>query len=228
MPGFDDTFRMNTNNKQFVDVFSEAIQGKEKKTGSVSVDQQGDSFNVKVVGDLFYGDSESHANSMTRLLKACIEKVSDVSFNAHYDLHCYSCADEAKVDYTYSQPSLMVIGDFVNDSGDDYEQEYCDDLRFAVTGSLEFFENSEELLAFIEENGGTITESVSSETDYLICSDPNSTSSKVLKAKELGIPIISEEMFIRKFADPFEFCLPDVPNEKKVNTYIYKDGKWDN
>lgn len=68
---------------------------------------------------------------------------------------------------------------------------------FVVTGSVESFANRKELQAFIEARGGKVTGSVTSKTDYLINNDTMSSSSKNKKAKELGIDIISEEMFIK-------------------------------
>lgn len=67
---------------------------------------------------------------------------------------------------------------------------------FVVTGSVNHFANRNELKAEIEKRGGKVTGSVSSKTDYLINNDRESTSSKNKKAKELGIPIISEEEFL--------------------------------
>ena len=49
----------------------------------------------------------------------------------------------------------------------------------------------------IERRGGKVTGSVTSKTNYLINNDVNSTSSKNRKARELGIPIISEEEFLK-------------------------------
>ncbi len=70
------------------------------------------------------------------------------------------------------------------------------DLRFVVTGSVTHFKNRKELGAKIEALGGKVVASVSSKTDYLINNDPNSTSSKNKRAKELGVPIISEDEFL--------------------------------
>lgn len=67
---------------------------------------------------------------------------------------------------------------------------------FVVTGSVEKFQNRKELQAFIESRGGKVTGSVTSKTDYLINNDTTSNSSKNKKAKELGIDIISEDMFM--------------------------------
>ncbi|MBR1691298.1 MAG: NAD-dependent DNA ligase LigA [Lachnospiraceae bacterium] len=67
---------------------------------------------------------------------------------------------------------------------------------FVVTGSVEHFANRNELKAVIEERGGKVTGSVTSKTDYLINNDVNSTSGKNKKAKELSIPIISEDDFL--------------------------------
>ncbi|MBQ3401292.1 MAG: NAD-dependent DNA ligase LigA [Lachnospiraceae bacterium] len=68
---------------------------------------------------------------------------------------------------------------------------------FVITGSLEHFENRKALQDAIEDAGGKSTGSVSAKTDYLINNDIASTSSKNKKAKELGIPIITEEEVMR-------------------------------
>lgn len=68
-------------------------------------------------------------------------------------------------------------------------------MVFVVTGSLNTYENRDELKAFIESKGGKVTGSVSEKTNYLINNDKLSNSSKNKKAKELGVSIISEVEF---------------------------------
>ena len=67
---------------------------------------------------------------------------------------------------------------------------------FVITGAVRQFQNRDEVKAAIETHGGKVTASVSKNTDYLINNDINSTSSKNIKAKQLGIPIITEEQLI--------------------------------
>ena len=67
---------------------------------------------------------------------------------------------------------------------------------FVITGSVEQFANRSEAKAFIESLGGKVTGSVTSKTDYLINNDSTSGSSKNKKAKELGIPILTEVEFL--------------------------------
>lgn len=67
---------------------------------------------------------------------------------------------------------------------------------FVITGSVEHFANRKELQAEIEKRGGKATGSVTTKTSYLINNDTTSNSSKNKKAKELGIPIISERDFL--------------------------------
>ena len=67
---------------------------------------------------------------------------------------------------------------------------------FVITGSVEHFGNRNEVKDVIESKGGKVTGSVTSKTDYLINNDITSNSSKNKKAKELGIPIITEEEFM--------------------------------
>lgn len=68
---------------------------------------------------------------------------------------------------------------------------------FVITGSLNSFANRDELKNLIESLGGKTTGSVTSKTDYLINNDITSNSAKNKKAKELSVPIISEEDFRR-------------------------------
>lgn len=68
---------------------------------------------------------------------------------------------------------------------------------FVITGELTSFKNRDELIAEIESYGGKVSGSVSKNTSYLINNDVNSTSGKNKKAKELGIPIISEEEYVK-------------------------------
>ena len=67
------------------------------------------------------------------------------------------------------------------------------DMVFVITGSLEHFNNRDEMIEYIEENGGKVIGSISSKVTYLINNDVTSNSTKNKKAKELGIRIISEE-----------------------------------
>ena len=62
-----------------------------------------------------------------------------------------------------------------------------------ITGSLVQFENRRQCKEQIEALGGRVAGSVSAKTDYLVNNDITSQSSKNKKAKELGIPIITEE-----------------------------------
>ena len=70
-------------------------------------------------------------------------------------------------------------------------------MNFVITGSVEHFANRNEVKALIESKGGKVTGSVTSKTNYLINNNVESTSSKNKKAKNLGIPIITEEDFLR-------------------------------
>ncbi|MGN0375060.1 MAG: NAD-dependent DNA ligase LigA [Butyrivibrio sp.] len=67
---------------------------------------------------------------------------------------------------------------------------------FVITGAVQKFANRDEMKALIESLGAKVTGSVTAKTDYLINNDTASTSSKNKKAKELNIPIISEEDFL--------------------------------
>ncbi len=70
---------------------------------------------------------------------------------------------------------------------------------FVVTGSVNHFNGRSELKEIIENMGGKVAGSVSAKTECLINNDTASSSSKNKKAKELNIPILSEEAFMEKY-----------------------------
>ncbi|MCR5301321.1 MAG: NAD-dependent DNA ligase LigA [Lachnospiraceae bacterium] len=72
-------------------------------------------------------------------------------------------------------------------------------MTFVITGSLEHYSNRNELKDVIENLGGKVAGSVSSNTTCLINNDVASASSKNRKARELGIPVVSEGDFIRDY-----------------------------
>ena len=72
---------------------------------------------------------------------------------------------------------------------------------FVITGSLVHYKNRDELVDLITSMGGKVSGSVSAKTSYLLNNDINSTSSKNRKAKELNIPIITEEDFIKMIGE---------------------------
>lgn len=70
-----------------------------------------------------------------------------------------------------------------------------------ITGSLNHYKDRSEMKEVIESLGGKVTGSVSKKTDYLINNDSESMSSKNKKAKELDIPILTEENFKEQFIE---------------------------
>lgn len=70
-------------------------------------------------------------------------------------------------------------------------------MNFVITGSVEHYANRNEVKEVIEQLGGKVTGSVTSKTNYLINNDNTSNSSKNKKAKELNVPIITEEEFVK-------------------------------
>ena len=92
-------------------------------------------------------------------------------------------------------PHLQVTAAATAPTGD-----RCQGLTFVITGDVHHYKNRNELKAYIESQGGKVASAVSGSTSFLINNDATSTSGKNKKAKELGIPIISEDDFIVQYA----------------------------
>ena len=89
---------------------------------------------------------------------------------------------------------LTVTTPDVSPSGDK-----CAGLTFVITGDVHHYKNRNELKAYIESQGGKVASAVSGSTSFLINNDVTSTSGKNKKAKELNIPIISEDEFMATY-----------------------------
>lgn len=108
------------------------------------------------------------------------------SMNDFFRKHCKDMYDLSK-EFTFEKPiSLATTDDIKSLAG----------KTFVITGSLEHFENRDAAKTEIELHGGKVSGSVSAKTSYLVNNDIESTSGKNKKAKELGIPIISENQLI--------------------------------
>ena len=85
----------------------------------------------------------------------------------------------------FSRLDIVLLG-----GGSDREQELV----------CEYLKNiREDFKAYVENEGGNVAGSVSGKTNYLVNNDKESTSSKNKKAKDLGVPIISEDTFVEMF-----------------------------
>ena len=75
----------------------------------------------------------------------------------------------------------------------------CAGLTFVITGDVHHFANRNAFKAYVESAGGKVAGSVSRSTNFLVNNDINSTSGKNRKARELGVPVISEDDFVARF-----------------------------
>jgi DNA ligase (NAD+) len=106
--------------------------------------------------------------------------------------------DYTEADMMYNE-GLVIIEEGPGISALENSGNALEGKTFCVTGKIKHWKNRDELSAAIAAAGGKVTSSVSSKTNYLVNNDINSTSSKNLKAKELNIPIITEEELLAMF-----------------------------
>lgn len=103
---------------------------------------------------------------------------------------------DAIINFDYNEADMMITWQYVfieEESALENSGNALEGKTLCVTGKLKHFKNRDELSVAITAAGGKVTSSVSSKTDYLVNNDVTSTSAKNLKAKELNIPIITEE-----------------------------------
>lgn len=104
--------------------------------------------------------------------------------------------DSAIIHFDYSEAKKLTKYLVIQNYKTEKVLNNLNNMTFVITGKLKTFKNRDEAKDFIESNGGKVTGSISGKTNYLINNDLTSTSSKNNKAKELGIPIITEEILL--------------------------------
>ena len=145
------------------------------------------SANAKMIAKYFDNDIDRIISaSKDDLLE--IEGIGEVLANSIADFF----KSEKNIENVESLRKILKFEKEESGGGDKLSGKVC-----VITGSLEHFSNRNELKELIEKNGGKVSGSVSSKTNYLINNDTASNSSKNKKAKELGVEIISEEDFLK-------------------------------
>lgn len=146
--------------------------------------------NAKMLCRYFSYDLERMRSAGVETLSA-IEGIGDVIASAFVD-YMKDADNQQKIDHLMPELTLEVP---VMEEGSQTMQ----GLNFVITGSLNHFGNRSDLKELIEDRGGKVTGSVTGKTTALINNDVTSTSSKNKKAKELGVPILSEEDFLTEY-----------------------------
>ena len=145
------------------------------------------SANAKMIAKYFDNDIDRIISaSKDDLLE--IEGIGEVLANSIADFF----RSEKNIENVESLRKILKFEKEESGGGDKLSGKVC-----VITGSLQHFSNRNELKELIEKNGGKVSGSVSSKTNYLINNDTASNSSKNKKAKELGVEIISEEDFLK-------------------------------
>ena len=139
------------------------------------------------ITDLFHTATEATTEDVFATIAGIGPEKSASFVRWMKDKDNYSMLQQLLVELNISQSSSAPTGNS------------CEGLTFVITGDVHHYKNRNELKAYIESQGGKVTGSVSKSTSFLINNDVESSSGKNKKAKELSIPIISEEEFIAQF-----------------------------
>lgn len=139
------------------------------------------------ISDLFHTATEATTEDVFATIAGIGPEKSASFVRWMKDKDNYSMLQQLLVELNISQSSSAPTGNS------------CEGLTFVITGDVHHYKNRNELKAYIESQGGKVTGSVSKSTSFLINNDVESSSGKNKKAKELSIPIISEEEFIARF-----------------------------
>ncbi len=146
--------------------------------------------NAKVICRYFKNDLDAMRHADVEELSQ-IDGIGEVIAKAFTD---YFSDEENSIRFEHLLTEVEIEQEEVDEAGQTLEGKV-----FVVTGSLEHFGSRNELKELIEKKGGKVTGSVTSKTDCLINNDIASNSSKNKKAKELQIPIVTEEEFMVQY-----------------------------
>ncbi len=141
---------------------------------------------VEKLGKLSFADDDFYDNEIRDLIDATLIKGLPKREFSVEKVNVKGIAEKYR-----RQKAEAVISDGANTA--------INGKTFVITGDVHVFKNRNALKTYIEANGGKVSGSVTSKTDYLINNDVTSASSKNVAAKQKNIPIISEDEFIAQF-----------------------------
>lgn len=147
----------------------------------------------KAISKMCDGDLNTFIEYMSKGAKA-FSKIDGIgsemvkSLSSWWDKNAWQFADTGHNEFTFKKKET------INVSGSDLTGKV-----FVITGSLTQFRNRDEMKERIESLGGKVSGSVSAKTTALINNDIESTSSKNKKAKQLNVPILTENMFMEMY-----------------------------
>lgn len=156
-------------------------------------------------------------------------KIKIDGFDAGGDIFSTAILREGKLyfntDYRDFENSSDETGKSNENTGDkilacENEANILDGITFVITGDLKKFKNRDAITIFIEDRGGIVAGSVTKKTDFLINNAAKSKTAKNNKAKELGVPIITEKEFLEKFELDYIQC-------KSKEEKMYESGYYD-
>lgn len=186
----DDLYKLDRFGKKKVDNLLEAIENSKTKPlenviYALAIPQVGRTASKKIAE--YY---ENMASLLTNGNTFDIRRLTGESVGQSFCKHMHNR------NFTDMIDSLHSLGLTMTQPQQAKTSNALDGKTFVVTGEVNHFKNRKELEAKITSLGGKIGSGVSKVTSFLINNDTASNSSKNVKTKELGIPIISEEEFL--------------------------------
>ena len=146
--------------------------------------------NAKLLCKFFEYDFDRMQNADVETLSA-VEGIGEVIASAYVD---YMEDEDNRQKITHLMKELTIEKPQVDAGG-----QTLTGMIFVITGSLLHYENRNELKDVIEQKGGKVTGSVTGKTTCLINNDSTSNSTKNKKAKELNVPVLTEDEFIEQY-----------------------------
>ena len=163
---------------------------------------------IRLIGDSKAKLLTKHFSSIDKIIE--LSKDKDLFFETVGNFEDFGPEiTNSLYNYITNKRNLEII-DFLKKQGVVCSREEVEEVNvnsfingksFVITGEVFTYKNRKELQEFIEKNNGKVKGSVSAKTDYLINNDVTSTSGKNKTAKDLNVPIISEEEFNKKVSD---------------------------
>ena len=149
------------------------------------------------------GVGRANANLICRYFENDFEKVRSADEETLLEIPQIGNVIAKAINEYFNNPENSAIVDRIVEEITFMEEETAGSslsgMTFVITGSLNTYSNRDALKAEIESKGGKVSGSVSSKTSFLINNDINSNSGKNKTAKQLGIPIITEEEYKNRF-----------------------------